>query len=209
VDGARQGPSRARSREGAKKGARREVVAGRVVRLFLGTALRKRLATRQDEVVRWSGATQPVARSGAGTPRPGSSTRPPSTGRRRGQPCWRERRRLAVDGLPPAGDPVLASTRQRLCQDSRPARVTSRALIHASGVADIRDRARRAASTEDSPPATDFLAKSWLPGSRPPGRPPPAGARGVLTDQPGDVGERRCVQADAARMVARRRRHAR
>jgi uncharacterized protein len=138
---------------------------------FLGTALRERLATRQDEVVRlvrrdpigrqelrWDPATgllDPTAFAGvdvvvnlAGVGVAGW--------------LWTPSRRAAIRSSRVDTTTTLATTLARL--ESPPA------FVHASGVAVYGTERDERPSTEDSPPATDFLAQvvvAWEDAARP------------------------------------------
>jgi uncharacterized protein (TIGR01777 family) len=138
---------------------------------FLGTALRKRLATRRDEVVRlvrrdpassrerrWDPATgilDPAAFDGvdvvinlAGVGVAGW--------------LWTDSRREAIRSSRVDTTATLAKALGRL--ESPPA------FIHASGVAFYGTERDERPSTEDSPPTTDFLAQvvvAWEEAARP------------------------------------------
>jgi uncharacterized protein (TIGR01777 family) len=138
---------------------------------FLGTALRKRLATRQDEVVRL------VRREPAGSHElrwdPAAEVLDPAAfdgvdvvvnlaGVGAASLLWTRSRREAFRSSRVDTTATLARALARL--ESPPA------LIHASGVAVYGTERDERPSTEDSPPATDFLAQvvvAWEDAARP------------------------------------------
>jgi uncharacterized protein (TIGR01777 family) len=138
---------------------------------FLGTALRKRLATRQDEVVRL------VRREPAGSHElrwdPAAGVLDPAAfdgvdvvvnlaGVGAASLLWTRSGREAFRSSRVDTTATLARALARL--ESPPA------LIHASGVAVYGTDRDERPSTEDSPPATDFLAQlvvAWEDAARP------------------------------------------